>query len=280
MKHIILVLIALSLSQSSYSQFKDKSEFGIIIGGGNYIGDINPKYNLYNTKFMLGGIYRYNFNPRWVLRASAVFGKVGAFDSDFKDNIRNLSFESRINELSLICEFNFFDYQTGSRKHRITPYVFGGFGVFFMNPKTEILNPLTQRREWVELQPLSTEGQGMEGYDSPYSLTQISIPFGLGMKFSLNSYICIGLDWGLRLTFTDYIDDISKNYLDRDELILFSNELAANCSDRTNEIIPGYYNNAGEMRGNPQKKDIYQFFGLTITSKIDFFRNRIKCNKF
>lgn len=280
MKRIIFVLIALTLSQSSYSQFKEKSEVGIIIGGGNYIGDINPKYNFYNTNFMLGGIYRYNFNPRWVLRAGASFSKLGAYDSDSENNIRNLSFKSNITELSLICEFNFFDYQTGSRKHRITPYLYGGLGVFFMNPKTEIFNPLTQRREWVELQPLSTEGQGMEGYDSPYSLTQISIPFGLGVKFSLNSYICIGLDWGLRLTFTDYIDDVSKNYVDRDDLTLFSNELSAAASDRSNEIINGYYNNAGEMRGNPQKNDLYQFFGLTITSKIDFFRNRIKCDKF
>ena len=53
MKRIIFVLIALTLSQSSYSQFKEKSEVGIIIGGGNYIGDINPKYNFYNTNFIL-----------------------------------------------------------------------------------------------------------------------------------------------------------------------------------------------------------------------------------
>ncbi len=265
---------------SGFSQQRERAEIGVILGGGNYIGDINPGYNFYNTKPMLGAIYRYNFNARWVIRASASFGKVGASDADFPDNIRNLSFESKINEIAAITEFNFFNYKTGSRKHRVTPYLYGGVAVFFMNPKTEIFNPQTGRREIVELQPLGTEGQGMEGYGKKYSLTQVSIPFGLGIKFSLNSYICMGLDWGLRYTFTDYLDDVSGDYIGREELILGGSELRANCSDRTNEIFPGLYNEAGSMRGNPEKKDLYQFFGLTITTKIDFFRGRTKCIRF
>lgn len=280
MKRFFLAILLVLISLTSYSQFLEKSEVGVIVGGGNYIGDINPKYNFYNTKFMIGGIYRYNFNPRWVFKGSAIFGRVGAYDSDFEFNIRNLSFESNISEFAATCEFNFFDYQTGSRKHRLSPYLFAGVGVFLMNPKTEIYNPLTLKKEWVELQPLRTEGQGMEGKNDPYSLTQISIPFGLGLKFSVNSYVCLGLEWGLRYTFTDYMDDISGNYVARDEIALWTNELAAACSDRTNEIATGVYNEAGTMRGNPKKNDLYQFFGLTITTKLDFFRTRVKCDTF
>lgn len=267
MRKTLLIALLSFLTLNTSAQFINKSEFGIIVGGGNYIGDINPNYNFYNTKLMIGAIYRYNINPRWVLKGNLLFGSVEAEDSHF-GKIRNLSFQSKINEISATCEFNFFDYKTGSKKHRISPYIFGGIGVFFMNPKTLIKHPLTYETEWVELQPLSTEGQGMEGYDSPYSLTQISIPFGLGVKFSVSKYICLGLEWGLRKTFTDYIDDVSKNYVDRLEILDWSGELGQAAADRTHEIKENTYNSAGSMRGNPQTKDWYQFFGLTITSKI------------
>ena len=277
MKRFIIILILSFAAIESQAQFLERSELGVIVGGGNYFGDLNPKYNFYKTNLMIGAIYRYNINPRWVLKASAMFGKVEAFDADF-DNIRNLNFESKVNELALSCEFNFFDYQTGSRKHRITPYLFGGIGVFFFNPKTEITDPLSLEKQGVELQPLSTEGQGMPGYDSPYSLVNVAVPFGLGLKVSISKRVCIGLEWGIRMTFTDYLDDVSKDYVDRTELMNWTGDLGVAASDRTNEILPNTYNQAGAMRGNPKVNDWYQFFGLTITTKLNYFKT--KCNTF
>ena len=277
MKRFIIILILSFAAIESQAQFLERSELGVIVGGGNYFGDLNPKYNFYKTNLMIGAIYRYNINPRWVLKASAMFGKVEAFDADF-DNIRNLNFESKVNELALSCEFNFFDYQTGSQKHRITPHLFWGIGVFFFNPKTEITDPLSLEKQWVELQPLSTEGQGMPGYDSPYSLVNVAVPFGLGLKVSISKRVCIGLEWGIRMTFTDYLDDVSKDYVDRTELMNWTGDLGVAASDRTNEILPNTYNQAGAMRGNPKVNDWYQFFGLTITTKLNYFKT--KCNTF
>lgn len=277
MKRFIIILILSFAAIESQAQFFERSELGVIVGGGNYFGDLNPKYNFYKTNLMIGAIYRYNINPRWVLKASAMFGKVEAFDADF-DNIRNLNFESKVNELALSCEFNFFDYQTGSLKHRITPYLFGGIGVFFFNPKTEITDPLSLEKQWIELQPLSTEGQGLPGYDSPYSLVNVAVPFGLGLKVSISKRVCIGLEWGIRMTFTDYLDDVSKDYVDRTELMNWTGDLGVAASDRTNEILPNTYNQAGAMRGNPKVNDWYQFFGLTITTKLNYFKT--KCNTF
>ncbi|MDR0971782.1 MAG: porin family protein [Bacteroidales bacterium] len=279
MKHFLLVALFSLSTFGAFSQIFTKSEFGFMIGGSNYIGDINPKYNFYGTNLMLGAIYRYNIDPRWTIRGSLLFGSLSAEDAKY-ENIRNLSFQSKVNEISATVEFNFFSYQTGSRKHRITPYLFGGIGVFFINPKAKITNPLTYEEEIVELKPLATEGQGLEGYETPYSLTQISIPFGLGVKFSLSNYICVGLEWGLRMTFTDYIDDVSTNYVNRQTLLDWSGELAVVASDRTNEIIPNKYNPEGSMRGNPQTKDWYQFFGVTLTTKLSFFNKKNKCITF
>src|SRR5574344_466866 len=280
MKRLLLTALFLIGALSSQAQFFQRSEFGLIGGGMNYMGDLNNKYNFKNTHLMLGVIYRYNFTPRWVLKANLSFGKVSANDAD-NGNIRNLNFESKINELGATCEFNFFDYQTGSARHRLTPYIFAGVSLLFMNPRTEITNPLTDEKEWVNLRDLSTEGEGIAGYDSKYSLMQIAVPFGLGVKFSLGKYVCIGLEWGLRKTFTDYIDDVSKDYVDQTVLINGAGLESAAAADRTHELA-GYqntYNKAGSMRGNPQTKDWYQTFGLTITTKIGFFEKK-SCNTF
>src|SRR5574344_1305059 len=97
-KSLAIVFFLLLLTSVSQAQFFQRSEFGLTGGGMNYIGDINTKYNFYNTKMMLGVIYRYNFTPRWVLKVNALFGSVGADDKHF-DNIRNLNFKSKINEV-------------------------------------------------------------------------------------------------------------------------------------------------------------------------------------
>ncbi len=42
----------------------------------------------------------------------------------------------------------------------------------------------------------------------------ISIPFGAGIKYSLNERFNIGFEILHRYTNTDYLDDVSKTYVD------------------------------------------------------------------
>lgn len=291
MKKTILLIFMTIISTTVFCQLTNW-EVGIMGGASNYVGDINSMFNegknssewnqfessftFYNIHFMGGLTARYNFNPRWVLRGNILFSKLSGDDAHF-NNDRNLSFHSSITEFSTVCEFNFLDYRTGTKQHRFTPYIFGGLALFHFNPKTEIIDPIEQREVTVNLHELNTEGEGMNGKGNNYHLWQLAIPFGLGVKFSLSQYICIGAQWGFRKTFTDYIDDISTTYVDRNALISYAGEQAAIAADRTNEITPGKYHQQGEMRGNSTTKDWYNFFGLTLTTKLSSGNN--KCLK-
>ncbi|MDR1847820.1 MAG: DUF6089 family protein [Bacteroidales bacterium] len=293
-KKKFIFITLLSFANMVNAQLLSRSEIGIMLGGSNYVGDINnasevsnqtfmnqfeTSFDFYNVSFLAGFVYRYNISPRWVMRGNLLFTKLWGEDAHF-DNMRNLSFNTWCNEASFLFEFNFFDYQTGSLRHRISPYMFVGLALFYMNPKTEIVNPYTFETEEVYLRDLSTEGQGMTGYPTTYSKWQIAIPFGLGIKFSVSDYICISLEYGFRKTFTDYLDDISTNYVGKNELTEWGGALSQAAADRTNEIMPNTYHAANSMRGNPKTKDWYNFFGITLTTKLpksnkcEAYRNR------
>ncbi len=230
MKKIIILICGIFLTISTYAQ---RSEIGVLLGTSYYLGDINPSSQFYSPNFAAGLIYRYNLTPHWALKLNALYGTVEASDADFGD-IRNLSFKSHILEFSAQTELNFFQYFTGSKRHRFSPYIFAGVALFTYNPQA-----MDSIGQWRDLQPLGTEGQGTINYPTKkvYSLTQLSIPFGLGFKFSVSKIICIGAEWGLRKTFVDYIDDVSTTYVDKNLLANEKGQIAGYLSDRTPELI-------------------------------------------
>jgi hypothetical protein len=113
------------------------------------------------------------------------------------------------------------------------------------------------------LQSLGTEGQGIEGQMDPYSLVSVAIPFGIGLKWNVGKYVSLGAEWGMRYTFTDYLDDVSGVYFDQDILILQKGEVVAQLADRA--VIK---NQPGTQRGNATIKDWYSFAVFTATFKI------------
>ena len=159
---------------------------------------------------------------------------------------------------------NFLPYFTGSAKYNFAPYIFAGLSVFSYNPRAQY------NGVWYDLQPLGTEGQGTTAYTGrkTYSLTQIAFPFGIGCKFSLNKLFCFGVEWGMRKTFTDYLDDVSTTYVDPVQLEAEKGTVAAALSNRS-ITIPGQPSiEPGKARGNSRTKDWYAFAGLTLTMKI------------
>ncbi len=70
--------------------------------------------------------------------------------------------------------------------------------------------------EWVDLKPLRTEGQGLIPGREEYKLTQLNIPMGIGVKYFLTETFHVSSEVLHRKTFTDYIDDVSTNYVDPD----------------------------------------------------------------
>lgn len=268
-KQLFILSIGLLIVLTSSAQRKKRSaEVGVFLGGSYYIGEINPTAHLNQfTKPAGGFVFRYNMNSRLSARLNFLAGRIEGHDSFSSSEAalqRNLNFKSPINELSLQLEFNFFDYAIGNEKRKFSPYLFLGIAGFKFNPQGQLANGA-----WVALQPLGTEGQGLDGGASKkkYKLIQLSIPFGVGAKVNLSKNIGISFEWGMRKTFTDYLDDVSKKYYDPTVLAATRGGTAAVLSDPSIGTDPGY-SNTGRQRGNPTNKDWYSFVGIALTIKL------------
>ena len=116
------------------------------------------------------------------------------------------------------------------------------------------------------LQELGTEGQGTTSFQNrkPYSLTQLSIPFGGGVKIGVSDDFNIIIEYGLRKTFTDYIDDVSTTYAGIPSE--FDN-ITIELSDRSlDKMITGPKD--GIARGDETNKDWYSLLELLYLSDL------------
>ena len=249
-----LLFLVLLIPFSAASQGHD---VGLTFGGMYYLGDLNPQRQFSMTRVAAGGLFRYNFSQHIAVRLTGLVGSVQGDDAVVGYNLnRNLSFRSNLVELSLQGEVNFLPYETGRRDTPHSPYLFAGIGGVGFNPRAAIEGTYHQ------LQPLGTEGQGLEGYPDPYSRFTTSILMGVGYKFNITRRISAGLEWGFRRTGTDYLDDVSTVYpADFDELP----QLSRDFSDRS---LQNQGNNAGYQRGNPTTNDWYSFAGFFLSFKL------------
>lgn len=255
MKKLLLFLFVISCSFHIHAQ---RSEIGAFCGASFYIGDLNPTKLFAGSQFAGGLIYRYNINPRWAFKANILFGNVRGSDYVTNEKYeRNLSFKSPITEIAAEIELNFFNIYNTSRSNRFSPYIFAGIAVFSFNPQANLYG-----RDYF-LQHLGTEGQGLEGEKDFYSLTSVAIPFGIGIKVNIGRHVSLGIEWGLRYTFTDYLDDVGGTYYDNDKLRELRGNIVADLADRSEDI-----HQAGTGRGNVTTKDLYSFVGGTLTFKI------------
>lgn len=258
------IVLTAFFSLSALAQFA-RSEVGVFGGVSYYVGDLNPSKQFLLCKPGFGIIYRYNLSPRFALKINGLYGTIEGNDAISKANIkRNLSFKSYVTDISAQIELNFLKYVTGHEKYKFSPYIFTGISLFNFNPRARY------EGTWYELQPLGTEGQGTTIPDvkKRYSLTNVAIPFGLGVKYSPAKFLCIGFEWGLRKTFTDYLDDVSTVYADPVILAAENTQMAAILADRTIRADGETASNTGLQRGNSKTKDWYSFAGLFVQFRI------------
>lgn len=258
-KHIALLSILITAGCSASAQ---NWEFGGMIGASNYHGDL--AYNIVpKESHMAQGIHiRYNFTPYWSYKPSIMHCKISGSDANFPEyQMRNLSFQSDIWEVSNALEFNFVPFGSRILSKNFSSYATLGIAVFRHNPKTEY------EGELYTLRNLRTEGQTSE---TQYGLLQLAIPFGGGVKYNINKNIVLGWELAWRKTFTDYLDDVSTVYPDLDELRDQRGDLAANLSDRSWEMdgVGAPQSVAGDERGDPAMKDFYFFTGITLTYRL------------
>lgn len=296
-----LLLLVLFSSYSSFSQM-GSVEAGITIGPSNFLGDLGGNAgkgstflkdnNFSQTKVIVGGHLTFNTKDWLSLRLAANFGSVSGDDAAIKGKggleearrFRNQNFKSAIAEAFVAAEIYptvFLEQDPDDVYRKLRPYGLIGIGAFYFNPKGK--DPVTG--EWVSLKPLRTEGQGMPEHPEKkeYSLTQINVPMGIGVKYYMTEKVSLSLEIIHRFTFTDYIDDVSTTYIDP---ALFYQHLSQNqailaerMADKRNNGLSS--TRGGEKRGTSTNNDGYYSIGFKLgfnLSGIDkSFRNSTRC---
>lgn len=238
-------------------------------GLSNYYGEIQKKkltFDQSNPVFALGATL--DITNKLLLRSDFSVTKLQADDKRGKFPYRNLNFKTSLTEGTLLLEYNLFDLY----ERKFTPYVFSGVGFFHFNPYTS--DSLNRK---VYLKPLSTEGQGFPEYPDRkvYKNTQLNIPVGGGLKYAISDDVQFGFEYGLRILYTDYLDDVSKFYVDENILRNRAGQLAVDLSYRGDELKNGSksYPRAGSLRGSSRVNDLYYYGLARLSIRMNWFEN-------
>lgn len=275
---ILLMMVFALNAQTRWKRYRWEAVGGIgmsnvltDLGGANQVGtDYFRDLELVATRPAINAGIRYRITETTALRASLTWGILNGDDAWTQEQFRSarqLTFSTHIVELGANYEFYFIKETDGHRfklkgvrgvrASAFHPYGFFGLHAFWFNPRALDLN-----NEWVNLRQLGTEGQFVSPTRRPYSRVQMAIPIGLGMKFSVNRRLLIGIEYGIRKTWTDYIDDVSTTYYPRNEILSENGPIAAYMADPTGGRSG--VSDAFDQRGDPTNKDSYMFLIVNV----------------
>lgn len=280
----IIAVVAFSIavfcnsSLNAQDAVVQEGEFGFGIGAGHYFGDLNTRARLNRAKMAGTIFFRKNMGNYIAVRLGATFAQLGYSDQYNTHNTymysRNLSFNTKVWELTLQGDFNFFRFMPGEPQYSFTPYITFGAGVFSFDPYAYL------RGQKIPLRPLGTEGQGspnpLYADRKQYSSMAICIPFGAGIKYSFNERVNIGFEVLHRFTNTDYLDDVSKTYVGADAFTLNPDGSVSDAqllSDRSYELgDPIGITFPGRSRGMSRQKDQFVTAMIHITFNLQSYK--------
>ncbi len=297
MKRVRLSFFCIILTYASVAQTfmrpnewkKYKREVFMTIGTANFLGDLGGgdregsnfgpsdlNWNQSRTAFGFGARYKLSrfINVAGKFSYLFVSGNDAATEDIYRKN-RNLNFRSAILELSGRLEIGYQSTRRGGNRYGIRKnygrgknythnvFAFVGFGGFYFNPKG-----VDATGKIHKLRPLHTEGQGLPGGPKQYSNFSASIPLGFYYKLTINKVWSVGLEFSHRLTFSDYIDDVSTVYYDPAALTQAYGSLSATMADPSLGLIPGATSPAADgtpaQRGD-QQRDSYMSLEISIS---------------
>lgn len=259
--------------------FEKHSDISFGIGTSNYYGDIAPfnrpiQSTLQNIRWNASFNYTRYFSPHLSGRVGFTWARISADDNKFEGvsgleqlYMRNAHFRNDVKELAVTGIYNFIPQSRSFRnREKLSPYVFAGVAIFHHNPEAKVpkdyVGSEASQGEWVSLQPLNTEGQGLTGYpDQPYNLINVSIPFGVGIRYKLNHYWDLGFETGVRYTFSDYLDDVGGYYADPQDLLQVS-ALSAAMGHRENEKFAA-------LSGKDREAFVRNYYATRIVNRQD-----------
>jgi hypothetical protein len=293
-KRILLVIfLVLPLLVQAQRRNRYRYEIGFDIGAANFLGELGGANQIGTNGFKdlefsltrpaFGVHVRYRKGRFWGYKTAFMYGRLTGDDALTKEPFRynrNLHFRSNIFELSGQVEFfltkekfgHLYRYSSvrGFANIDLQAYLFLGVGGIWFNPKAQFAD------KWYALQPLGTEGQGLKPGTKKYSRVNVCIPLGIGFKTAVGRRLSVGLELGMRKTFTDYIDDVSTTYYDNSAIVASNGATAGYFADPSRGLIEFPDNiqvtGAGQQRGDSKDDDAYMFAQITFNYKIGKFK--------
>ncbi len=288
---VILVLCVVGSGKlySQYYYYSDKYyeseylvEFGVNMGIMSSVTDIGGAssdskiyFNEFNKMAFTPGLYLgFTYQDFIGLRLNATWGKVEGSDANISgtsNNLvskknRNLNYRSNIVELALLAEFHplmLHYYEDGPP--RVSPYITAGVGYYSFKPQAMFDGRL------IDLRPLRLEGQDFEEYPdrTTYKTSQVNVPIGAGLRYEINNFMNMRVEFLHRVLFTDYLDDASNRSWINPKLFdkYLTPVQAAYAKALYDPRIPGAKPSPAR-RGNPDDNDSFLSFclrfGVTI----------------
>lgn len=298
MKKIVAVslflVVTFALSDGAYAQkFTKRKRYlsvGWSIGACNYVGDLDPGQSFISPALsktgihlgLFGGMYRWT--PRISFRGAVAYNMIrgndwessaGTGDAKFR-KVRNLSFINHMFEFKADMIYDLLPNKgTYLKRPDYVPYAFWGIAVFYQNPyaygtDNKLYNLRTMQNEGVLESPI-----------------QIAIPIGLGFRKKMNKEWDFAFEIGWRMTFTDYLDDVSGNYIanptnakfasrsGEQKVLDFAKENGLGISP-DGKNLEGHYA-AGDQRGESGDNDWYIVTNIQLTKVL---KGGVRCPKF
>jgi hypothetical protein len=220
------------------------------LGGRPTLGADGPQdLNLQSIRYSVGAGLKLAFNPNIAIRANLTYARVAGddkFTQNPERNQRNLNFFSPIVNSTVMLEL----FPGESKRF----YVFAGAGFFYFEPQTRLGDTKYRLRDY------GTEGQYFMPGKEPYRPTALIFPFGLGYKIKDggNGGASFSIEYVMNKSTTDYIDDVSTNYVDKTQLANRNGAVAVQLMDRSRSSILGF-SEPGAIRGDPTDLDNFSF---------------------
>jgi opacity protein-like surface antigen len=201
MKKIVLVFVTVLITVSGYAQ--KTADIGIWGGSSTLFGDLddNAPFQTFNLNY--GAYFRYNINARIGVRAMFLHGKFS--DEGLVENTP-WTFDKNMEDFSVQAEINYLRYVLGAKKMRFSPYVTFGVGMAYFKYNFRPLEIETFNPDYPEL---VRDGSGViTDNSSTESVAVPTIPFGIGIKYTIGDRLGVGIEYQMRKYMSDKIDDL------------------------------------------------------------------------
>ena len=199
---VLIIIFMLNMTTSFWAQ---EYEFGLVAGGGNYVGDIGSEYYFNPNKIGGGIVFKRTVNQWFSLRFNLNYFQIDADDAEAQSLgriKRGSKARGSIIHFSGGVEYNFMPRNPFLRlqnRHKLTPYIYSGValgsytGTFYLNPGTE---------------------SGLN-----YTGANLGIPMVLGIKYKASTHFIIALESGAYYYLTDNLDGTKAFYGDEEKII-------------------------------------------------------------